>query len=549
MNIKLIETLFIFAGGVGMFLYGMNVMAAGLQKRAGTRMKNWLGALTKNKFLAISLGALITAVIQSSSATTVMIVGFVNAGLMNLTQAVGVIMGANVGTTITAWIVSMGEWSEALKPEFFAPFLIAIGSFTMLFTKSEKKKDVAEILIGFGFLFVGLSFMGDVIGQYSDLPVFRNAFVMLGSNPFLGILVGLVVTGIIQSSSASVGILQTLAMGGLVSWSSAVFITLGQNIGTCVTSLISSIGANRNAKRAAVIHLLFNAVGAIVFGAFFYFYFKVKPDFATSSINSVQISLFHTAFNLSNTLILVPFTDVLVKLSGYFVKEDLVIEEEGIKLSLLDDRMLENPLFALENTRKEIVLMGNLALENVGLAMQALLVNGVDKSIIFENEKRINAYTKEINKYLVKINNLSLTKKQSQTVNRLYNIINDIERVGDHAENLAELASIKGQQNIRFSNEAYEELNEVAIKTHEALKLAIEVLDLEDISKVSIIEALEDEVDALELVLRNNHLQRLSSDRCEIEIGVLFIDALINLERISDHALNVANYVKKENTI
>ena len=277
-----IEMLFRFAGGLGMFLYGMNVMADGLQKSAGDRMKHLLEFLTRNRLMGILVGAGVTAIIQSSSATTVMVVGFVNAGLMTLVQAVGVIMGANIGTTITAWLVSMSEWGSMLKPEFFAPLLIGIGAFMMLFAKREKVKDVSEILVGFGVLFVGLSFMSDSITPYRDAPIFSEAFRILGSNPILGILTGLVVTAIIQSSSASVGILQTLAANGVVNWSSAVFITLGQNIGTCVTALLSSLGANRTAKRAAVIHLLFNVVGAVVFGIGMFVIFSFNGSWADS---------------------------------------------------------------------------------------------------------------------------------------------------------------------------------------------------------------------------------------------------------------------------
>lgn len=256
--IEILEILFVFAGGLGMFLYGMNLMGDGLQKSAGNKMKRLLGYLTNNRIIAILVGTLVTGIIQSSSATTVMVVGFVNAGILSLVQAVGVIMGANIGTTVTAWLVSMNEWRSVLKPEFFAPALIAIGAFILLLAKDQKKKDIAEIIIGFGILFIGLKFMSDVIKPYSDSPIFSNAFRVLGKNPLLGILVGAIVTAIIQSSSASVGILQTLAMAGVVNWNSAIYITLGQNIGTCITALLSSVGANKTAKRAAFIHLSFN---------------------------------------------------------------------------------------------------------------------------------------------------------------------------------------------------------------------------------------------------------------------------------------------------
>jgi len=309
-----VEMLFRFIGGLGMFLYGMNVMADGLQKSAGDKMKHLLEFLTRNRLMGILVGAGVTAIIQSSSATTVMVVGFVNAGLMNLTQAVGVIMGANIGTTVTAWLVSMSEWGAFLKPEFFAPLLIGIGAFMLLFSKKEKIVDVSEILVGFGVLFIGLNFMSGAITPYRDAPIFSEAFRVLGRNPILGMLAGLAVTALIQSSSASVGILQTLAANGLVNWSSAIFITLGQNIGTCVTALLSSLGAHKTAKRAAVIHFLFNTIGAIVFGLLMFVVFTINKAWASSEINSVGISMFHTFFNVTNTLLLYPFGNLLVKL-------------------------------------------------------------------------------------------------------------------------------------------------------------------------------------------------------------------------------------------
>ena len=282
MQLEGISVLFSFIGGLGMFLYGMHVMANGLQHFAGGKMQRLMSFLTQNRLMAILVGTLVTAVIQSSSATTVMVVGFVNAGMLNLSQAVGVIMGANIGTTITAWLVSLSEFGSFLNPEFYAPLLLGIGAFVILFTKSEKKKQIGEILIGFAILFIGLSFMSDAIKPYRDSPVFSNAFTVLGKNPVLAILTGTVVTAIIQSSSASVGILQTLAMNGIVNWRSAVFITLGQNIGTCVTALLSGVGSDRNGKRAAVIHLLFNVIGAVLFGVAMYVLFLIFPAWGAS---------------------------------------------------------------------------------------------------------------------------------------------------------------------------------------------------------------------------------------------------------------------------
>lgn len=533
-----------------MFLYGMNIMADGLQKAAGNKMKQLLGILTNNRLLAVIVGALVTAIIQSSSATTVMVVGFVNASLINLTQAVGVIMGANIGTTVTSWLVSMNEWGAVLKPEFFAPLLIGIGSFTVMFTKKEKKKDAAEILIGFGILFIGLNFMSSSIAPYSDSPVFSQAFRILGGNPILGILVGALVTAVIQSSSASVGILQTLASTGVVNWNSAVFITLGQNIGTCVTALLSSAGANKTAKRAAVIHLLFNTIGAIVFGILMFAVFQVNKVFAASSISTTQISIFHTIFNICNTLLLFPFAGFLVKLSGLIIDDSApAVEEDEVKTVLrhLDERILESPSFAIESAEKEIVNMGHIALSGVEFSARALLNSQKsDASAVFEAEQKVDILDSEITKYLIKINNLSLTEKQQEIVNHMFYTVSNIERVSDHAENIAELAMKKIEHGLEFSQSAKAEMEQIASLATESFQNAIEARRTDNIENIRKVVKLEDMVDTLEEELREKHIARLSQNLCDSETGVIFIDSLVNLERISDHSLNIANYVKDE---
>ena len=332
MSVSDISNLFGFLGGLGMFLYGMSIMADGMQKTAGSRMSSFLGMLTNNRLMAVALGALITAIIQSSGATTVMVVGFVSAGVLNLVQAVGVIMGANIGTTITAWIVSMsqlGDAFEVMKPGFYAPLVIGIGALLMVFGKSQRKHLVGEIMVGLGLLFIGLDFMSGSIAPYTDAPIFSQAFALLGGNPFLGLVIGALVTALLQSSSASVGILQTLAMNGVVTTNAAIYITLGQNIGSCVTAMLSSAGGSRTAKRAAVIHLTFNVIGAIVFGTAGFVLFALRPDFAASSITAVQISIFHTIFNLVNTAIQFPFANQLVGISGWVVKEKAEEEAPG----------------------------------------------------------------------------------------------------------------------------------------------------------------------------------------------------------------------------
>lgn len=552
MSISDIGMLFSFIGGLGLFLYGMNVMADGLQKSAGNKMKQLLGFLTNNRLLAVLVGTAITGIIQSSSATTVMVVGFVNAGILNLTQAVGVIMGANIGTTVTAWIVSMSEWGAFFKPDFIAPLVVGIGSFIMLFSKSSKKKMIGEIAVGFGILFIGLSLMSDSITPYKDAPIFAKAFTVLGNNPFLALLAGAAVTGIIQSSSASVGILQTLAINGVVNWKSAIFITLGQNIGTCVTALISSAGAQKMAKRAAIIHLLFNVLGAVIVGIIMFIIFAVAPEFAASKIDSVQISIFHTIFNVSNTIILFPFANQLVKLSGLIIKNseevvEVAEKEEAITLRHLDERILESPSFAVENAILEVVHIGNVAIANTKLAFESAKENNLDKiSKVYENEKTINNLEKLIIEYLIKISNLSLTEEQHMTINNLFYTISDIERVGDHAENIAELAEYKAKNNIIFSDTAQEEITKIMDIGLKSIEYAILARKEENIEYVRKVVKYEDMVDNMEEELREKHIERLSNNLCKPEAGIVFLDIISNLERISDHAYNIAGYVKDE---
>ena len=552
---EIVKSLFTFAGGLGMFLYGMNIMADGLQKGAGNKMKQLMGFLTNNRIVGVLVGALVTAIIQSSSATTVMVVGFVNAGIINLTQAVGVIMGANIGTTVTGWLVSMNEWGSFLKPDFFAPVLIAIGAFILMFAKHSGKKTVGEILVGFGVLFVGLSFMSGAIEPYSDSPIFATAFRTLGGNPFLGILTGAVVTAIIQSSSASVGILQTLALNGMVTWNSAVYITLGQNIGTCITALLSSAGANKTAKRAAVIHLLFNMIGAVVFGVGMFIIFHINPTFASSSIDSVQISIFHTIFNITNTLILFPFANKLVQLSGLIIRDDEkekaqlpeVVDEEEDILRHLDKRILESPSFALENADQEILHMARITCQNVENSFKAVMENDEDCVLsVLQEEKSIDRLAKKLSKYLVQVSSLSLTEQQHMIVNHLFYTVSDIERIGDHAENIAELAKYKIENHIEFSDTAHEELKGLMSYVSSSLDYSIKARTEMSWEAVQKAKEYEDLVDYVESELREKHIERLAKNLCKPTSGVVFLDLLTNLERISDHADNMSSYVKKE---
>lgn len=554
MSVNDISSLFSFIGGLGMFLYGMNIMADGMQKTAGSKMSQFLGMLTNNRLMAVLLGALITAIIQSSGATTVMVVGFVSAGVLNLTQAVGVIMGANIGTTITAWIVSMNQLGDAFavfQPAFFAPLLIGIGAIFMLFGKKQRMKTAGEILVGLGLLFIGLDFMSSSISPYTDAPIFSEAFRLLGSNPLLGMIIGALVTALLQSSSASVGILQTLAMNGVVTTNAAIFITLGQNIGSCVTAMISSIGGARTAKRAAVIHLTFNVMGAVIFGVISFILFSLHPVLAAHNITSVQISIFHTIFNLTNTALLFPFANQLVKLSGVFVPEDkkepAVTDEESETMKHLDERIFESPAFALETAAMEVVHMGQITMENVRRAMDAVLTkNANEVEDVYKTEQTINNMEKMLTEYLVKVNNLSLTERQKLVVNDLFYSINDIERVGDHAENLAEQAEYMVQHNISFSETGESDLHVICETAFNSFKHSINARqkgDMDDVRKVS---QYEDEVDTLEEELREKHIERLSAGKCDPSAGVVFLDLISNLERISDHAYNLAGYVKDE---
>lgn len=538
-----------FIGGLAMFIYGMNIMADGLQHAAGSKMKKILEVLTQNKLMGIALGALVTAIIQSSSATTVMVVGFVNAGLMNLTQAISVIMGANIGTTITGWLVSAGEWAKMFSPATLAPIAVMVGVIITLVGKKQQSKDVAGIIIGFGILFIGMNTMSDAVYPLRESEVFRTAFVSMGSNPFLGILVGAGVTAIIQSSSASQGILLSLASAGLVPTNAAVFIIMGQNIGTCVTAILSSVGASKNAKCVGTMHLTFNIAGTIIFSILAMFLFaRLDPSYGEGIINMTQISFIHTVFNVGTTIILMPF-------SGYIIKFAMKInglkavetKSDEAELVHLDKRMMSTPSVAVEGAKLETIRMGRIARENLSLALSTLSDHDEEKMAdVKQREFVIDKLCDNISKYLIDLCMLHLSDKDNEMVTSLLNTVSDMERVGDHAENIVELAEEMKQEGISFSDTALEELNEMSTTTLGAYDNAVKALELDDITYAVKTSFLEDQVDAMEKKLRAGHIERLSNAECSVNAGIHFIDLLGNLERVSDHAMNIAQVVLNE---
>lgn len=427
MDMGIIKAILAFAGGLGLFVYGMDVMADGLQQAAGDKTRKLLEALTKNRLMGVIAGALVTAIIQSSSAVTVMVVGFVNASLLNLSQAVGVIMGANIGTTMTAWIVSMGEWASFLKPDMIAPGLLLVGVAMNMFARSGRMKDASKILIGFGMLFTGLSSMSSAVKPYTDAPIFSQAFTVMGSNPILGILAGALVTAVIQSSSASMGILQTLAAAGAVNWGSAVFIALGQNIGTCVTAMISAVSADTNAKRAAVIHLEFNTIGAVIAGIAAYLFFLANPSLTHAHVNSTSLAIFHTGFNLAITAILFPFANQLVALSKKIVPDHKKNRKEEM-LQVLDPRFLQMPQVALNAVSKEEQMLTSVCVEMIGQTRDAVLENA-DVEQLTKNAQTVQRTCIKVKKYLSKIEPDAIRRPEQNRIQKYLLAARDLHQI------------------------------------------------------------------------------------------------------------------------
>ena len=532
-----------FVGGLGMFIYGMQIMAQGLENAAGNKMKSLLEVLTKNKLMGVLLGAAITAVIQSSSATTVMVVGFVNAGIMNLTQAMGVIMGANVGTTVTGWLVSSVEWAKFLSPTTLAPIAVMLGVIIMLTGKRRSSKEIASIVVGFGLLFIGITSMSSAVAPLQESEGFRSIFVTLGNNPLLGILAGALVTAIIQSSSASVGILQSLAAAGLVPFSAAIYIIMGQNIGTCITAILSSLGAKKNAKTAALMHLLFNIIGTIIFSVIAIVYFEVlHPEAGVGIITQTEISIVHTAFNIGTTVLLFPVSSWIIKLAKKIgrVEEDT---QDKSKV-LLDDRILETPSIALQSTVREVARMGEIVKDSLDVAKTVLFtLKDEDIQFLKEEETTVDKLSAGITNYAIKLSALQISEKEHQDVAHLLQLVSDIERISDYCENISEFAETLYEKKVAFSEIGSSQLREMLDVCIDSYKYALEAFEEKSREKALKVIEKETQADNLEITLRSRHIKRLTNNQCNTEAGIVFLDTLVCLERISDHARNIAEEV------
>ncbi|AUA37035.1 sodium:phosphate symporter [Clostridioides difficile] len=526
-------------GGLGLFLYGMSLMGEGLQKSAGDKLKKIIELLTSNVVMGVLVGTVVTGIIQSSSATTVMVVGFVNAGIMNLSQAIGVIMGANIGTTVTAQLVSFNL-------EGIAPIALGIGILFYLFTSNQKTKHLSEILIGFGILFTGMEFMKDAVAPLAEYKAFTDALLYFSKNPVLGILAGFAITGIVQSSSASMGMLIALASQGILPLSSALPILYGDNIGTCVTSLLSSVGASRNARRAAVMHLSFNVIGTIIFMLVLNKPISAIVTHFDPTDTARQIANAHTLFNLTNVIILLPFSKYIVKLANRLIPIKETESEIVNNTKYLDERMFSTPSIALGNTVQEVVRMGHKATNSLEHSIAGFLnKSNEDINKAFESEKVVNKLQKDILNYLLKLSKEPLRDDERFRTDLLFNTVNDIERVSDHAENIAELAMSVKEMNISFSDSAIREIYEIYNKTITNFKDALIVLDVKDFELANKVLEVENEVNYLEKTFRNSHMIRLNNGNCTIDAGVLYLDLLTNLERISDHSTNIVKQVLK----
>jgi len=530
-----LEQLLTLLGGLGLFIYGMKLMGEGLEKAAGNRLKNILELLTRNRVLGVIVGTVVTAIIQSSSATTVMVVGLVNAGIMDLYQAVGVIMGANIGTTMTAQLIAFKLTKLALPA-------IGIGTALHMFGKNKSQKFIGQVVLGFGLLFYGMQTMEVALKPLAKSQAFVDFMAQFGKTPILGVLAGALTTGIIQSSSATIGILQALAGQGIVNISIALPILFGDNIGTCVTALLASIGTNITAKRAALIHLSFNIIGTIIFMTILPLYKSIVV--MTSSDPVRQIANAHTLFNTINTILQLPFSAYLVRLVTLALPGKPDIVEHGVKY--IDDRLLETPSIAFAQVRKEIARMGTLALENVIDTMN-LFINYNEKDVrkVFEKEAVINELARETTRFLAMLSQKPLSSEESRLIADMINAVNDMERVGDHAENLLELAEFKNENHLPFTESALKELKEMSDLVLESLNNAINSFLYNDTKLANKVVIEEDNIDEMDKRLRENHIKRLNEGACNPSSGVIFLDVISNLERIGDHAFNLASYILK----
>lgn len=537
-------------GGLALFLYGMNLLGDGLSLASGGRLERILEKLTSNPIKAVLMGAVVTGVIQSSSATTVMVVGFVNSGIMSLKQAVGIIMGANIGTTVTSWILSLAGiesdafWIRMLKPSSFSPILAIVGVGILLFSHKDKLKNAATILVGFAILMFGMDSMSAAVSPLAEVPEFTNLLIKF-QNPVFGVLAGLILTAVIQSSSASVGILQALCMTGAVSFGAAVPIIMGQNIGTCVTAMISGIGASRNAKRAALIHLYFNIIGTILFLGIFYTANAIHPfAFLGEVATPFGIAVVHSCFNVAATLVLLPFSNGLVKLACLTLPthEDVKEMSETDKtLSLLDPRFLDTPAYAVEQSRQVASVMADKSRKAMDLAME--LLQGYDEAKaeqVAQMETDVDRFEDELGTYLVKLSSRQLSGKDSETLNTILHCIGDFERISDHARNVKEAAQEMYDKKLDFSDKAQEELKVFERAVHDILDITMNSFIKGDLNLARQVEPMEEVIDGLSLDVKQRHVRRLRKGKCTIELGFILSDVITNFERVSDHCSNIA---------
>jgi len=545
-------------GGVALFVYGMLMLSRGLEKISGGRMEKILSGLTSNIFKSVALGAVVTAAIQSSGATTVIIVGMVNAGILKLSSAIGVIMGANIGTTITGQILRLGDLEnnqsvgfalKLLTPTYLAPIIAILGLIIYMLSKSDVKKNIGESLVGLGILFTGMLSMSGAVKPLAELQAFRTLFATL-SDPILGIIAGAVVTALLQSSSASVGILQAISSTGILKFSAAFPIIMGQNIGTCVTSIISAVGANKNAKRAAMVHLYFNVIGTI---AFLIVVYSIKAiagfPFWDDPIDMGGIANFHTLFNVVVTVCFLPFTRVLEKLACVTIRDkspEEAAEDGEIAFNALDERFLKSPSLAIQQANNSVVTMGEVALQNFKGMRKLFDSEGYSEKLLSrldDNEEALDRMEDRLSAYLVKITECELTDYENRRVTELLHLTSEFERIGDYSMNLIESAEKLHNLDVTFSESALRELGVISDAVQEIISMAVDTVKHNDTVLALKIEPLEETVDYLNETLKARHIERLKNGECVVESGVNFLDQLINLERISDHCSNIAVYV------